>query len=47
MAYKKSYAPKSKAEVAGANDHLWADKQKWPADKTKYDRNYIRIFGHE
>lgn len=47
MAYKKSYAPKSKAEVAGANDHLWADKQKWPEDKRQYDINYKKAFGHD
>ena len=44
--YKKNYAPKSRQEVAGANDHLWIpEAMKWPTDKAKYDRNYERIFG--
>lgn len=48
MAYKKNYAPKNRAEVAGANEHLWiAEPQKWPADKARYDRNYERIFKHK
>lgn len=45
MAYQKNYAPKSRAEVAGANDHLWIpEAMKWPTDKAKYDREYDRIF---
>lgn len=48
MAYKKNYAPKSRQEVAGANDHLWIpEMQKWPADRKKYNENYNRIFGEK
>ena len=43
--YKKNFAPKSRQEVAGANEHLWiAEAMKWPNDKARYDRNYDRIF---
>ncbi len=46
--YRKNYAPKNRAEVAGANDHLWIhEAQKWPTDKARYDRNYERIFKHK
>lgn len=46
--YRKNYAPKSREEVAGANDHLWIpDMQKWPEDKKKFDENWERIFGTE
>ncbi len=45
--YQKNYAPKSRQEVAGANEHLWiAEAQKYPANKKKCDENYMRIFGH-
>ncbi len=48
MAYKKNYAPKNRQEVAGANDHLWIpEAQKQPADRKKYEENYVKIFGHE
>lgn len=44
--YKKNYAPKSRAEVAGGNDHCWiAEVQKWPADKAKFDESIESAFG--
>ena len=46
--YRKNYAPKSRQEVAGGNDHLWiSEPQKPPTDRKKYERNYERIFGHD
>jgi len=48
--YRKNYAPKSRAEVAGANDHLWIpemQKRQSKEEKARYDKNYVRIFGHE
>ena len=46
--YQKNYAPKSRQEVAGGNDHCWiSEMQKWPSDKRKYDENFERIFGSE
>ncbi|KKN75869.1 hypothetical protein LCGC14_0375770 [marine sediment metagenome] len=46
--YKKNYAPKSRQEVAGANDHLWISEQvKYPANKARYDKNYEKIFKHK
>ena len=46
--YQKNYAPKSRQEVAGGNDHCWIpEMQKWPEDKKKYDENFERIFGSE
>ena len=48
MKYEKKYAPKSRQEVAGANDHLWiAEAQKPPTDRKKYEENDKRIFGHD
>lgn len=44
MAYQKNYAPKSREEVAGANDHLWIPEMQKPATK-KYYQEYSRIFG--
>ncbi len=45
--YRKNYAPKSRQEVAGGNDHCWIpEMQKPPTDRKKYERNYERIFGH-
>ncbi len=44
MAYKKNFAPRSRAEVAGANDHLWISEVQIPF--TKRGRlEYDRIFG--
>ena len=44
--YRKNYTPKSRAEVAGANDHLWLhEAQKWPADKARFDESFERAFG--
>lgn len=47
--YRKNYAPKSRAEVAGANDHLWIPKvvRETAEDREKYRRNYERIFKHK
>ncbi|KKL90787.1 hypothetical protein LCGC14_1901170 [marine sediment metagenome] len=46
--YRKNYAPKSRQEVAGANDHLWINEpQKPPIDRRKYESEYKRIFGHD
>ena len=50
MAYKKNYAPKSRQEVAEANDGLWIhEPQKFQTreEKKEYDKNYRRIFGHD
>lgn len=48
MAYKKNYAPKNRAEVAGANDHLWIpEPQKWPVDKAKFNKTYNQLFGEK
>ncbi len=44
--YTKNYAPKSRQEVAGGNDHLWIhEAQKWPANKAKFDESIERAFG--
>jgi len=48
--YRKNYAPKSRAEVAGGNDHCWIheiQKRMTKEGKKKYDKSYVRIFGHE
>ena len=46
--YKKNYAPKNRAEVAGGNDHCWiSTAQIWPKDKKQYDKNYRKCFGHD
>ena len=46
--YRKNYAPKSRQEVAGGNDGCWIpEMQKPPIDRKKYERNYVRIFGHD
>ena len=46
--YRKDYAPQSRQEVAGGNNHCWiAEMQNPPADRKKYERNYERIFGHD
>ncbi len=46
--YQKNYAPKSRQEVAGANDHLWiSNHRNKTVDKETYDRNYERAFGHK
>ena len=47
--YRKNYAPKSRKEVAGANDHLWISemqKKMTKEEKERYDESYVRIFGH-
>jgi len=48
--YQKNYAPKSRQEVAGGNDHCWIpemQKKMTKKEKEIYDKNYVRIFGHE
>ncbi len=46
--YQKNYAPKNRAEVAGANDHCWiSDHRNRTVDKKKYDKNYRKVFGHD
>lgn len=48
--YRKNYAPKSRAEVAGANDHLWIpemQKHQSREEKKRYDRNYEHVFKHK
>ena len=48
MGYRKNYAPKSRGEVAGANDHCWiAEPQKPPTDRKRYEENYKKIFKHD
>ena len=47
--YRKNYAPKNRQEVAGANDHLWISemqKKMTREEKKRYDKSYVRIFGH-
>lgn len=47
--YKKNYAPKNRQAVAGGNDHLWIpemQKHQSKEEKKRYDKNYVRIFGH-
>ncbi len=44
--YRKNYAPKSRQEVAGGNDHCWIpEAMKQPTDRAKFDRNCERAFG--
>ncbi len=47
--YRKNYAPKSRQEVAGANEHRWIHKvvRETPDDRENYRKNYRRAFGHD
>ena len=48
--YRKNYAPKSRQEVAGANDHCWIpemQKRMSKEGKKNYDINYRNCFGHD
>lgn len=48
--YRKNYAPKSRQEVAGGNDGCWIpemQKHQSREVKKRYDKSYVRIFGHE
>ena len=50
MAYRKNFAPKSRAEVAGGNDHCCISepqKRQSREEKKNYDEGYLRIFRHD
>ena len=44
--YRKNYAPKSRQEVAGANDHLWIAEAQKPTTE-EYRKGYVRVFGEK
>ncbi len=44
--YTKNYAPKSRQEVAGGNDHCWIAEVQKPTTE-EYRQGYVRVFGEK